>query len=136
MLLIVFFTQLIIITPAWPFPDGEFDGGASDPYINIKCHFNSSGPKPTVVIEANCDGSMDWHKTLEPLKLERSADDTFVVANVHAASVYGEFLEYLNFRCYGKRFKKDDFATYKVISDVNQLKIYEEGRWVDIFKAR
>ncbi|KAF4676900.1 hypothetical protein FOL47_004379 [Perkinsus chesapeaki] len=134
MLLIVLLVQLIILTPAWHIPDGEFDGQASNPYINLKCHFDTTGPEPTVVIEANCDGR-EWHKTGLPLKLKTSKDGIFVIPNIGAKPVYRAFIGWLRFRCAG-RFKEGDFATYKVTSVGNQVKISEEGRWVDIFKAR
>ncbi|KAF4648076.1 hypothetical protein FOL47_003751 [Perkinsus chesapeaki] len=134
MLFAVVFTQLIIITPAWHIPDGEFHGQASNPYINLKCRFNTAGPKPTVVIEANCDGR-EWHKTVDPLELKTSTDKTFVIANLQSGD-YEELIDYLNFKCPGQRFTSGDFATFKVTSVGNQLKINEEKRWVDIYKAR
>mmetsp|Transcript_18620 Transcript_18620/g.15903 ORF Transcript_18620/g.15903 Transcript_18620/m.15903 type:complete len:130 (-) Transcript_18620:224-613(-) len=121
---------------SWNIPDGEFDGKASNPYIDIKCHFNTAGSKPTVVIEAKCNNSMEWLQTVDPLELKISLTrpQTFVIADRWSAD-YEEFIDYLNFKCHGQRFKKGDFATYKITSVGNQLKISEEGRWINIIKV-
>ncbi|KAF4668157.1 hypothetical protein FOL47_003153 [Perkinsus chesapeaki] len=126
----------VAICAAWNFPGEKYEGSAQSPYIMVTCVFHNTGPFPTVRMEAQCDVGEPFADTEKYIGLKRDPTDSgaFIVAATPSPH-FKYLINNLNSICPKRNFTNSDFSKFIVTSDVDELMIRLDGRYVSIRKV-